>query len=79
MNISAAQCRAARALLGWSQQDLCDAARVGRATLAKFESEKSEPYERTLRDIAAALAAAGVEFIPANGGGQGVRLSSDAA
>ncbi|PWK65898.1 helix-turn-helix protein [Aminobacter sp. AP02] len=74
MPTTAAQCRAARALLAWSQSDLCEAAGVGRATLANFEAEKSTPYERTLRDIRAALEAAGVMFIDQNGNGPGVRL-----
>lgn len=63
MSISAAQSRAARALLNWSQQRLCDAAGVGRATLTNFEAEKSVPYERTLRDVRAALEAKGITFL----------------
>jgi len=72
--LTPSQCRAARALIAWSQSDLCDAAKVGRATLANFEAEKSTPYERTLRDIRAALEDAGVIFIEQNGNGPGVRL-----
>lgn len=79
MSISASQCRAARALLGWSQDDLADRSSVGRATLANFEKEKSVPYDRTLRDIKSALEQAGVKFIDDNqtsaAGGPGVRLS----
>lgn len=67
--ISPAQCRAARALLAWSQSDLCEAANVGRATLANFEAEKSTPYERTLRDIQVALEKAGIEFLGETGVG----------
>lgn len=74
MPISAAQSRAARGLVGWSQSDLCKAAGVGRATLANFEAGNSTPYERTLRDIRAALETAGVMFIDQNGNGPGVRL-----
>lgn len=71
--ISPAQCRAARALLAWSQSDLCEAANVGRATLANFESEKSTPYERTLRDIQTALEKAGIEFLGETGVGMIVK------
>lgn len=74
MMIKPMQCRAARGILQWSQSDLAAKAKVARATLADFESEKREPYERTLVDIQRALEAAGVEFIPENGGGAGVRL-----
>lgn len=75
MSMNAGQCRAARALLGWSQGDLCDAAKVGRATLANFESEKTTPYERTLRDIEAALEAAGVAFLDAGSTATGAGVS----
>lgn len=71
--LTAAQVRAARGLIGWSQGDLAAAAKVGRATIADFESGKREPYPRTLDELRAALEAAGVEFIEENGGGPGVR------
>jgi transcriptional regulator with XRE-family HTH domain len=70
--ISAAQLRAARGLLGWSQSDLADAAKIGRATIADFESGKRDPYARTLDELRSALEAAGVEFT--NGEQPGVRL-----
>jgi transcriptional regulator with XRE-family HTH domain len=74
LTILASQSRAARALLNWSRSDLAERSKVSMATLADFEGEKRQPYERTLEDIRAALEAAGVEFIPENGGGPGVRL-----
>ena len=70
--ISAAQLRAARGLVGWSQTDLAKNAKVGRATIADFESGKREPYPRTLDDLRTALEDEGVEFT--NGGRPGVRL-----
>jgi transcriptional regulator with XRE-family HTH domain len=72
--ISAAQLRAARGLIGWSQQDLAEKSEVGRATIADFESGKRTPYGTTLARLEEALVRAGVEFIPENGGGAGVRL-----
>ena len=77
MIISPQQSRAARGLLGWSQSKLCEAAKVGRATLTNFEAEKSTPYERTLRDVRIAFELAGVIFIDENGEGPGVRLRKD--
>jgi transcriptional regulator with XRE-family HTH domain len=68
------QSRAARALLNWSRGELAERCSVSLAALADFEAEKRQPYERTLADIRAALESAGVEFIPENGGGAGVRL-----
>ncbi|MBN7807254.1 helix-turn-helix domain-containing protein [Agrobacterium rosae] len=75
MSISASQCRAARALLGWSQDDLADRSSVGRATLANFEKEKSVPYERTLRDIQSALEEAGVIFVEAGDTAQSIGVT----
>jgi transcriptional regulator with XRE-family HTH domain len=74
MPITAAQCRAARGLLGWSQDQLAAASRVAKATIANFELGKRSPYHRTLNDLIAALEAAGVQFIAENGEGPGVRL-----
>lgn len=74
--INSAQCRAARALLSWSRKDLASAAKVAERTIVDFETDVRNPYERTLRDIKAAFEAAGVAFIPENGGGAGVRLAA---
>lgn len=68
------QCRAARALLGWSREDLSSKAAVSMATLADFETGKRRPYDRTLADIRVALEAGGVAFVDQNGMGPGVRL-----
>ena len=69
-----AQCRAARALVSMSQEDLASSSEVAKATIAAFELGQRQPYPRTVAAIRAALEAAGVEFIPENGGGAGVRL-----
>lgn len=74
MSISAGQCRAARALIGWSQDQLSTASKVAKATIANFETGKRTPYDRTLDDIEAALQGAGVIFVAENGEGPGVRL-----
>ncbi|MBS0573126.1 MAG: helix-turn-helix transcriptional regulator [Proteobacteria bacterium] len=69
-----AQCRAARALLGIEQGQVAEAAGIARATLIDFEKEQRIPRAATLSAIRSALEAAGVEFIPENGGGLGVRI-----
>ena len=75
--ITAAQCRAARALLRWSQSDLAEKAQVGKQTLADFEREARVPYDRTLADIVSTLEEAGVEFIGGGDGrGRGVRFKT---
>jgi transcriptional regulator with XRE-family HTH domain len=68
------QCRAARALLAWSQQQLAAEARVAIVTVQQLEAGASQPRRATLDVIRRALEAAGVEFIDENGGGPGVRL-----
>jgi transcriptional regulator with XRE-family HTH domain len=72
MSFTAAQCRAARALIGWSQDHLAIASKVAKATIANFELGNRAPYPRTLEDIRKSLEAAGVEFT--NGDTAGVRL-----
>jgi len=58
----AAEWRAARGLLDWTQQQLADAARIGIATVRLFESEFTEPRQATLTMLRHAFEAAGVEF-----------------
>ena len=69
-----AQCRAARALVAMSQDRLADVSGVAKRTIASFEKEERKPYDRTIAALRDALERAGVEFIPQNGGGAGVRL-----
>jgi DNA-binding XRE family transcriptional regulator len=72
--ITSEQCRAARALLGWTRKALAARAKVAEKTIADFEAEKRATYERTLADIIGVFEKAGVVFIARNGGGPGVRL-----
>ena len=72
--ITSSQCRAARGLLDWTQQELADRAGVGIVTVRHFEGGLNEPRRATLEVIRRALEAGGVEFIQQNGGGPGVRL-----
>ena len=73
------QCRAARGLLGWTQQDLAKQAQVGIVTVNQLETGLSQPRLATLDVIQRAFESAGVEFIDENGGGPGVRLKKRAA
>ena len=69
--------KAARSLLAWSQGDLASASGVSEPTVARLESEDGQLGGRaeTGAKLIAALEKAGVEFIPENGGGAGVRLA----
>lgn len=72
--ITIEQCRAGRALLGITQQELAEAAQVNKRTLMDFESGNRTPVPATLAVLKTALESAGVQLIPENGGGPGVRL-----
>ena len=74
--ISPEQARAARALLGWSQDQLVAKSGVPKRTVARLELGEGSPHPRTIEAIRATLEAAGVMFIEQNGGGPGVRLGS---
>jgi predicted transcriptional regulator len=68
------QCRAARGLLDWSQQELATRAEIGIVTVRQLEAGTIEPRRATLAVVRQAFENAGVEFIDENGGGAGVRL-----
>jgi transcriptional regulator with XRE-family HTH domain len=72
--ITPQQCRAARGLLEWSQQELADRAGVGIVAVNQFENRVAQPRRATLKAIEHAFQTAGVDFIEENGGGPGVRL-----
>ena len=75
--ILADEIRAGRALLGWSQLQLAQAASLGVATVRRLEAAGNEirGSAETVWKIQKALEAAGVEFIPEEAGrGPGVRL-----
>lgn len=75
MAISSAQCRAARALLRWSQDELHRRSKVAQRTIADFERDARTPFGRTLSDIREALEAGGVVFLAEDDReGGGVRL-----
>jgi DNA-binding XRE family transcriptional regulator len=67
--VDPAQCRAARALLDWTQSDLMDHCGASQKTIVDFERGTTRPYGRTLIAIVAAFEAAGIEFI-----NRGVRM-----
>jgi predicted nucleotidyltransferase/DNA-binding XRE family transcriptional regulator len=57
-------CRAGRALLRLSQQDLARQAGVARLTVADFERGARKPMAANLAAIQGALDAAGIDFLP---------------
>jgi predicted transcriptional regulator len=72
------QIRAARALLGWRQEDLSKASGVGTATIYRIEKSDGSimGYASTIVRIQVALEQAGIEFIENDHvGGFGLRFS----
>ena len=74
--ITPRQIRAARALLGWSQQQLADKAIVSMNAVTRLEKGTVDSRSSTIIAIQKALTKAGVEFLPADQKGEGVRLKS---
>jgi len=72
--VTPGQCRAARGLLGWNQQELARNARVGIVTVHQLETGVSQPRRATLDVIL--RESAGVEFIDENGGAPGCGCAS---
>ena len=62
-------------MLGISQRQLAEAAKVSRPTIVDFEREARVPHPNNLEAIRSALEAGGLEFIWENGGGLGIRFT----
>ncbi|WP_244487857.1 MULTISPECIES: helix-turn-helix transcriptional regulator [unclassified Aminobacter] len=71
--MNAIQCKMARVALGWGTRDLARNAEVSPDTIARLERGE-QLKSSTIDVIRLAFETAGIEFIPANGGGPGVRL-----
>jgi len=61
-SLLAAQVRAARGLLGWTQTYLAEGVGISRPTLMYLESGRREPQQATLLVLMNELAAAGIVF-----------------
>ena len=75
--IRAAQLKAARALLGWNQDQLAEASAVGASTIKRMETREGSigGYAENVWKVQRALEDAGIIFIDKDGiGGVGVRL-----
>jgi transcriptional regulator with XRE-family HTH domain len=74
-----AQIRAARALLGWRQEDLSKASGVGTATIQRIEKSDGPitGYVSTVIRLQSAFERAGIRFIDNDAaGGIGVRFAA---
>ena len=66
-----------RPWFGVATEPLAHEAAVSVVTVRNFENERSSPQRATIDVTRRALEQAGVEFIPENGGGAGVRLRKE--
>ncbi|WP_413989101.1 helix-turn-helix domain-containing protein [Labrys okinawensis] len=67
------QCKMARTALGWGVIDLAREAHVSTQTVVRFE-RGDQLKNHTVDNLQSAMENAGIQFIPENGGGVGVRL-----
>jgi DNA-binding XRE family transcriptional regulator len=75
MPLTPEQCRAARALLDWTQDDLAAHAEVSRSTVRGFEGGQQGIQRATAAAIRRAFEAAEIVFLEADAaGGPGVRM-----
>ena len=78
MDLTVAQCRAARALLGWTAAEVATAAGIGIMTVKRFEGGQTVNAV-SIGKIRLALVDAGITFIAAGersqDGGDGLRLT----
>jgi transcriptional regulator with XRE-family HTH domain len=74
--ITGAQIRMARGYLRWSAKELADKSGVAESTIKRMEQDEGFPVARgaNIEAVHNALRDAGIDFIPENGGGVGVRL-----
>ena len=73
--ITKEQCRAARAMLDWTQTDTATATGLSALSIRNFE-KGGEMRESNRNLLRLTFQDNGIEFIPENGGGAGVRLSN---
>ena len=76
VEMTPSQSRAARALLNMTQSDLAAGADVGLSTVVDFEKSRRDLPTETIGKLRKALETAGVELVPQDAKGIGVRFSS---
>ena len=75
MEMTAVQCRMARAALGWGIRDLASRASISATTVTRFENGLAKPNRVTLLAMQRVLEEGGVEFT--NGEKPGVRVTRE--
>ena len=66
--IDGRQIRAARAMLGWSREELLDASEISMSALLRMEGNLADSRSSTLNKVVKALNVAGIEFVTRDDG-----------
>ena len=61
--IDGRQIRAARAILGWTREDLLSASGISMSSLLRMEGDLADSRGSTLNKVVKALTKAGIEFV----------------
>lgn len=77
MSLTPEQCRAARALLGWTQDELAARAELSRGTVRGFERGQHSLHRSTARALRQVFEEEGIVLLgPDESGGIGVRRAA---
>ena len=74
--IDGRQVRAARAIRGWSREELLDASGISMSALLRMEGNMADSRSSTLNKVVKALSLAGIEFVTRDDGAIGVILKA---
>ena len=74
--IDGRQIRAARAMLGWSREELLDASGISMSALLRMEGNMADSRSSTLNKVVKAMRLAGIEFVTRDDGAIGVILKA---
>ncbi len=77
--IDGRQIRAARAMLGWSREELLQAAGISMSALLRMEGGLADSRGSTINKVAKALTVAGIEFVTREDGAIGIILKGEQA
>ena len=75
VKIKPIQCKSARAMLNWSQEELAIKVECAKKTITDFEKGHRTPHHRTLKEIKIIFEGAGITFI--NNGEIGVKMDNN--
>ena len=78
ISLTGIQVRAARTMLGMTQEQLAQLSLVSLPTIKDFEKDLRKPHVRTVRDLKRTLEEQGIVFLAPEDGSIGVLLTAEA-